>query len=351
MVGETCLRPVLRLIALLLLSVSTAFCAPITLELTDGSIIKGDLVSWNGQQAFVKAKFGSLTFQREQLSQATLQRLDLLSGDPQKLAARLAELEATVESLRRDNAALRQQLPAVTGARTAPVPASAQPVRATLSKQLRAISKSLAEIAAQTKPDPFVDRFIPIAIAGIAAAIALGAAWFQRQHNFKSLSPLPDFHYNITFREKIGEKKQFSVFLRNNGPGPAIIKSYRLVTTDGRKKFASIEELKEHAHHEFSEKAKVTGTQLNADSVLKSTACQPLLDVDVSEDNALTAETFHNFRRSIDVVVEFEDIYRRLFAPIRLRSTNNKVRAVPLLSRVIAILQRKRQLTVMAATS
>jgi hypothetical protein len=53
-------------------------------------------VSWNGQQAVVKAEFGSLTFKREQLSQATIQRLDLLSGDPQKLSARTAELEATV---------------------------------------------------------------------------------------------------------------------------------------------------------------------------------------------------------------------------------------------------------------
>jgi len=78
---------------------ATAFCVPITLELTGGSVNNGDLVSWNGQQAVVKAEFGSLTFKREHLSQATLQRLDLLSGDPQKLVARIAKLEATVESL------------------------------------------------------------------------------------------------------------------------------------------------------------------------------------------------------------------------------------------------------------
>ncbi len=73
-------------------------------------MIKGDLVSWNGQQAVVKAEFGSMSFRRDQLSQATIQKLELLSGDPQKLLARIAELEATVESLRKDNAALRQQL-------------------------------------------------------------------------------------------------------------------------------------------------------------------------------------------------------------------------------------------------
>ena len=51
-----------------------------------------------------------MSFKREQLSQATVQRLELLSGDPQKLLARIFELEATVENLRKDNAALRQQL-------------------------------------------------------------------------------------------------------------------------------------------------------------------------------------------------------------------------------------------------
>ena len=47
-----------------------------------GSVIEGDLISWNGQQAVVKAEFGSMTFRRNQLSQATIQRLELLSGDP-----------------------------------------------------------------------------------------------------------------------------------------------------------------------------------------------------------------------------------------------------------------------------
>ncbi len=103
MLGEASLHSATaRLIALLLVSATSVLCAPITLELTGGSAIKGDLVSWNGQQAIVKAEFGSLTFKREQLSQTTLQKLEL-TGDLQKLAARIAELEATVESLRKDD--------------------------------------------------------------------------------------------------------------------------------------------------------------------------------------------------------------------------------------------------------
>jgi hypothetical protein len=109
-----------RTIFLLLISAATALCAPVTLELSAGSVIKGDLVSWNGQQAVVKAEFGSMTFKCDQLNLATIQRLELLSGDPQKLLARITELEATVENLRKDNAALRQQLQTAAAAQSLP---------------------------------------------------------------------------------------------------------------------------------------------------------------------------------------------------------------------------------------
>ena len=89
---------------------ATAHAAPVSLELSGGSVINGELISWNGKEAQVKAEFGTTTLKREQLSQKALDRLDLQSGDPQKLAAKITELEATVASLRRDNAALRQQL-------------------------------------------------------------------------------------------------------------------------------------------------------------------------------------------------------------------------------------------------
>jgi hypothetical protein len=49
-----------------------ALSAPITIELNGGSVIKGDLISWNRQEAVVKAELGSMTFKRDQLSQTTL---------------------------------------------------------------------------------------------------------------------------------------------------------------------------------------------------------------------------------------------------------------------------------------
>ncbi len=123
-------------IVILLTSAASALAAPITLELSAGSVIKGDLVSWNGQQAVITAEFGSMTLKRDQLTQATLQKLELLlSGGPQKLLERISELEATVESLRRDNAALRQQLQIATAAQSFVVGGAAQRQRADLPSQ------------------------------------------------------------------------------------------------------------------------------------------------------------------------------------------------------------------------
>jgi hypothetical protein len=85
--------PVHALLALMLFVVGSALSG-FMLEHGSGSVIKGDLISFDRQQAIVKAEFGSITFRRDQLNQTTIQRLDLLSGDPQqKLAARTLELD------------------------------------------------------------------------------------------------------------------------------------------------------------------------------------------------------------------------------------------------------------------
>lgn len=121
------------------LLLATANAAPISVELKGGSVINGDLISWDGQEVQVKAEFGIVKFKKDAISPKTLESLELKSGDPQKLAARITELEATVESLRRDNAALRQQLaqaPAGASATPSAAPASSTNVTATQNKGL-----------------------------------------------------------------------------------------------------------------------------------------------------------------------------------------------------------------------
>ena len=44
--------------AVLLASVQAA---PVSLELSGGSVINGELISWNGKEAQVKAEFGTTT--------------------------------------------------------------------------------------------------------------------------------------------------------------------------------------------------------------------------------------------------------------------------------------------------
>jgi hypothetical protein len=89
---------------------ATIFASPVTLELKSGSKIKGELVSWDGERATVKADFGEVKLSKAQLSQQSLSELSLSSGDASALKAKITELQSMVESLRRDNAALREQL-------------------------------------------------------------------------------------------------------------------------------------------------------------------------------------------------------------------------------------------------
>ena len=106
------------------LSIFDSGAAPITLELKSGSTIKGDLISWNGEQALIKAEFGEIKLSKAQLSTQALSELALSSGDASALKAKIRELQSMVDSLRRDNTALREQL---AGASARPVAAPASP--------------------------------------------------------------------------------------------------------------------------------------------------------------------------------------------------------------------------------
>ena len=106
------------------LSIFDSGAAPVTLELKSGSTIKGDLISWNGEQALIKAEFGEIKLSKAQLSTQALSELALSSGDASALKAKIRELQSMVDSLRRDNTALREQL---AGASARPVAAPASP--------------------------------------------------------------------------------------------------------------------------------------------------------------------------------------------------------------------------------
>jgi hypothetical protein len=96
----------------------------ITVDLSDGSKLNGEVISWDGNILNLKTAFGKAILKKSQIATKSLDALAATPATDGASAARIAELEATVESLRRDNAALRAQLS------TAPTSAVAQPMQA-----------------------------------------------------------------------------------------------------------------------------------------------------------------------------------------------------------------------------
>ncbi len=81
MVPHSLAQTAAALLLALGLSIFDSGAAPITLELKSGSTIKGDLISWNGEQALIKAEFGEVKLSKAQLSTQALSELALSSGD------------------------------------------------------------------------------------------------------------------------------------------------------------------------------------------------------------------------------------------------------------------------------
>lgn len=75
-----------------------------------GSVLKGEVLTWDGEILEIKGDFGTLELKKALLAQSTLDMLASQSDDSSVLRAKITELEKTVESLLRDNQALRAQL-------------------------------------------------------------------------------------------------------------------------------------------------------------------------------------------------------------------------------------------------
>ncbi|MDX6766866.1 MAG: hypothetical protein SFU85_08750 [Candidatus Methylacidiphilales bacterium] len=109
----------------LLLSISLLFClcdfplaaqeAPqegeTTIELVDGSILKGQVTRKTGTEIIVQSAIGLSRIPAEKLSPKTIEALGLDKIDPTELLRnRVSELEKLVEELRAENQLLRQRL-------------------------------------------------------------------------------------------------------------------------------------------------------------------------------------------------------------------------------------------------
>jgi hypothetical protein len=99
---------------------SSCFAQEQTLvELADGSKIKGEVVSWDGESLSLKSTIGTIVLKKSQLTEKTIASLkesagsspaDLAGLSKEELIKKIEELEDIIASLRKDSAALRAQV-------------------------------------------------------------------------------------------------------------------------------------------------------------------------------------------------------------------------------------------------
>lgn len=104
----------------------------VSVELVDGSVLRGEIVSKSDNGIVMKGSLGQQVVGRDLIKPETWTALFPVSADtdPAALVSRIRELEATVSQLRKENQSLRQQLVGQTRVST-PDPAIAQtaPIR------------------------------------------------------------------------------------------------------------------------------------------------------------------------------------------------------------------------------
>jgi septal ring factor EnvC (AmiA/AmiB activator) len=107
------------------LAYTLAFCPlsqaqeALAAQLADGTLVKGEVVSWDEVNLSIKSALGTLIIAKDKLTPKTLEELkrwaarnkfDPQSAKREELMAKIQELDAAMASLRKDNAALRAQL-------------------------------------------------------------------------------------------------------------------------------------------------------------------------------------------------------------------------------------------------
>lgn len=101
-----------RLFLILLLSLSsTALAEDVSVELQDGSVLKGKLVSRSPDSITVSTVLGDQIIPVQQLSQKSQAKLKLPSADdPAYLKQKIVELEKRIQALQAENQQLQRQL-------------------------------------------------------------------------------------------------------------------------------------------------------------------------------------------------------------------------------------------------
>jgi len=105
-----CIRGYFSLAFLVLLSMGELHSSPISLELKEGKVLQGELLFWDTQAVSIHTNAGLISVPLTDVAEESVKMHDLNGEFTSVLKNRIEDLEGTIRSLRRDNAALREQL-------------------------------------------------------------------------------------------------------------------------------------------------------------------------------------------------------------------------------------------------
>lgn len=151
----------------------------------------------------------------------------------------------------------------------------------------------------------FIGRNAEQLVALVALVVAVGSFWVQRKHNRLSVKP-----HLITFTEIVEAKKHVLVRLKNNGLGPALIKSFEF-RFDGKIKNNGspykVGELIDMLLKGVLYRS--TRTHLGTDYAMPANESMVLVDIELMPTESLSLFEVKKRLERIDLIVKYESFY------------------------------------------
>lgn len=139
----------------------------------------------------------------------------------------------------------------------------------------------------------------------LALAVAVGSFWVQRRHNRLSVRP-----HLTTFTEREHDKKRVVVWLRNNGIGPALIKSYGFSLDGKTKDDGSLYKTDElMADLLKNVRCKLKRTQLGPDYCMPANTSVVTVDIELDPAEPVSLAEVQNRLERCDLIVRYESFY------------------------------------------
>jgi len=155
-----------------------------------------------------------------------------------------------------------------------------------------------------------ITDFSMVIVAIGALVTAIYASHLQRLHNYKSLKPLLNFNYSSS-----ENKKFMRLSLRNDGKGPAIIKSFSISNKINNHHLPRNRVFESFAKATLGSSITAGATYFENGDVIKSESEYPLAVIDFSDSSSVSLEQAKRFVLGLKVHIEYTDVYDRKYYP------------------------------------